>query len=157
MYFKNGKTSAILVWVSQERWWRINTLLSFYRTFTTFFIILIYYLSVDLACSVCASEISYLRFSARPRLAALARSVLGTSVRYFTSKDLTLGHQLNSNYYACVLKAAIEFGKYSYFSRECYFRSLSVVQTCISTFANLTTLRAFKLGIIFNFFKPRVE
>ena len=69
-YFKNGKTSVILVWVSQERWWRTNTLLSFYQTFKIFGHIINYLLT-----SLVRSELVKYRISVflhGPRLAALA-------------------------------------------------------------------------------------
>ena len=47
----------------------------------------------DHASSFCTSEVSYLRFSARI-FARYPRSVLKTSVRYFTSTDLTLSQQV---------------------------------------------------------------
>ena len=47
-------------------------------------------LLIDLACLVCTSEISNFRFLHGHCLVALARSVLKTSVRYFTSTDTSL-------------------------------------------------------------------
>ena len=86
-YFINGKTSAIVVWVqnclsSQERLWR-TTDTELTPNIHKIFGHITNYLLPDLACSVCTSEISYLRFSTRTsaRIYGIGQSIV---VCFFT-------------------------------------------------------------------------